>query len=187
MSRITVPATIADAPMASQPLLAAVEKKLGTVPNLFRLISNSPSALEGYLSLSRALARGALSPQTGERIALAIAEINGCDYCLSAHTYLAKNQANLGEAEIAANRNGFSNEVKDDVAVGFAAHLALSFGHVSAADIRSIRRAGYTDAQIVELILRVALSIFTNYLNIAADTEIDFPVVRAHHRDTSLG
>jgi len=187
MSRITVPASIADAPVASQPLLAAVEKKLGTVPNLFRLLSNSPSELEGYLSLSRALSRGALSPQTGERIALAIAEINGCDYCLSAHTYLAKNVANLGEAEIAENRNGCSNDAEADVAVGFAANLALSFGHVSEADIRSIRRAGYNDAQIVEMVLQVALNIFTNYLNIAAETEIDFPVVRAHHKNTSLG
>jgi uncharacterized peroxidase-related enzyme len=184
MSRIPVPATIADAPAASQPLLAAVEKKLGTVPNLFRLISNSPSALEGYLGLSRALSKGALSAQTGERIALAIAEINGCDYCLSAHTYLGKNLANLSDAEIAANRNGCSNDAMADIAVEFAAKLSLEFGRISEADIRSVKRAGYTDAQIVEMVLHVALNVFTNYMNIAAETEIDFPVVRAYHKET---
>jgi uncharacterized peroxidase-related enzyme len=182
MSRIPVPATIADAPAASQPLLNAVEKKLGTVPNLFRLVSNSPAALEGYLSLSAALSKGELPPQTGERIALAIAEINGCDYCLSAHSYLAKNLAKLSDSEIAANRNGCSNDAKADVAVGFAAKLALEFGRVSEADIRSVKAAGYSDAQIVEMIMHVALSIFTNYTNIAAETEIDFPVVHAHHK-----
>jgi uncharacterized peroxidase-related enzyme len=183
MSRIPVPATIADAPTASQPLLQAVEKKLGTVPNLFRLIANSPSALEGYLSLSGALAKGEVSVQTGERIALAIAEINGCDYCLSAHSYLGKNLAKLSDAEISANRNGRSTDAKADVAVGFAATLARKFGRVSEADIRTVKGAGYSDAQIVEIVLQVALSVFTNYMNIAAETEIDFPVVHVHPKE----
>jgi alkylhydroperoxidase family enzyme len=84
MSRIPVPATISDAPTASQPLLEAVKKQLGVVPNLFRLVSHSPAALQGYVGLSGALSKGALPAATRERIALAIAEINGCDYCLSA-------------------------------------------------------------------------------------------------------
>ena len=98
MSRLAIPATIADAPAASQPLLEAVKKQLGVVPNLFRLVSNSPAALEGYVGLSGALAKGSLPAQTRERIALAVAETNGCDYCLSAHTYLAKNLAKLDNA-----------------------------------------------------------------------------------------
>ncbi len=112
MSRLQIPATIADAPAASQPFLEAVNKKLGVVPNLFRLIANSPAALEGYLGLAGALAKGALPAQTGERIALAVAEINGCDYCMSAHSYLGKNVAKLDDAEMSANRNGGSNEPK---------------------------------------------------------------------------
>lgn len=86
MSRIPTPATIEAAPAASQPLLQAVKKQLGMAPNLFRLVANSPAALEGYLSLSGALGKGELPAPTRERVALAIAEINGCDYCLSAHT-----------------------------------------------------------------------------------------------------
>ncbi|TIQ00294.1 MAG: carboxymuconolactone decarboxylase family protein, partial [Mesorhizobium sp.] len=88
MPRIATPASIEAAPAASQPMLHTVEEQLGVVPNLFRLVSNSPAALEGYLSLSGALARGRLPAPTRERIALAVAEINGCSYCLSAHTYL---------------------------------------------------------------------------------------------------
>ncbi len=86
MPRIPTPALISDAPAPSQPLLEAVKKQLGSAPNMFRLISNSPAALEGYLALSGALNKGALPAQTRERIALAVAEINGCNYCLSAHT-----------------------------------------------------------------------------------------------------
>src|SRR2546430_12142713 len=95
MSRIPTPAAISDAPAASQPLLRAVKKQLGVVPNLFRLVATSPAALEGYLGLSDALGKGELPAATRERIALAVANINGCSYCLSAHTYLGKNVAKL--------------------------------------------------------------------------------------------
>ena len=123
MSRIPTPATIEAAPAAAQPLLQAVKKQLGMAPNLFRLVSNSPAALEGYLGLSGALAKGELPAATRERIALAVAEINGCDYCLSAHTYLGRNVAKLDEAEIAANRRGRSNDAKADAAVRFAVQV----------------------------------------------------------------
>ena len=79
MSRLLIPATIADAPAASQPLLEGVKKQLGVAPNLFRLVANSPAALQGYLGLSSALSKGALSAATRERIAIAVAEENGCN------------------------------------------------------------------------------------------------------------
>ena len=113
MSRIPTPATIDAAPAASRPMLEAVKKSFGSLPpNMFRLIANSPAALEGYLALSGALDKGLLPAPTRERIALAIAEINGCNYCLSAHSYLGKNRAKLDDAEIAANRDGRSNDPK---------------------------------------------------------------------------
>ena len=123
MSRLPTPASIEASPAASQPLLQAVKKQLGVVPNLFRLVGNSPAALEGYLGLNGALAKGALEAATRERIALAVAEINGCDYCLSAHSYLGKNLAKLSDAEIAANRDGRSADAKADAAVRFAVKL----------------------------------------------------------------
>ena len=95
MSRLPSPASIETSRAASQPLLQAVKKQLGMVPNLFRLVGNSPAALEGYLGLNGALAKGALEAPTRERIALAVAEVNGCDYCLSAHSYIGKNFAKL--------------------------------------------------------------------------------------------
>ncbi|MEO5626420.1 MAG: carboxymuconolactone decarboxylase family protein [Dokdonella sp.] len=179
MSRIPTPATIDAAPALSQPMLAAVKQQLGLVPNLFRLVSNSPAALEGYLSLSGALAKGDLPAATRERIALAIAEVNGCGYCLSAHTYLGKHVAKLDDAEMNANRNGGSNDPKADAAVRFAAKVARERGHVSADDVRAVKLAGYDDAQVIEMVLHVALNTWTNYINEVAQTEIDFPVVNA--------
>ena len=179
MSRIQIPATVADAPAASQNMLEAVKKQLGIVPNLFRLVSVSPAALEGYLGLSGALGKGTLPAPTRERIALAVAEINDCNYCLSAHTYLARNLAKLDDAEITANRSGASNDPKADAAVRFAAKVVKARGHVDEDDVRAVKLAGYDDAQLIEIVLHVALNTWTNYINEIAKTEIDFPVVTA--------
>jgi uncharacterized peroxidase-related enzyme len=179
MSRIPTPATIDAAPAAARPLLEAVKQQLGVVPNLFRLVANSPAALEGYLGLSGALSKGALPAPTRERIALAVAEINGCNYCLSAHTYLGRNLAKLDDGEMTANRNGASNDSKADAAVRFAAKVARERGHVSESDFRAVKSAGYDDAQVIEIVLHVALNTWTNYINVVAQTDIDFPVVTA--------
>lgn len=176
MSRIAIP-TREDAPAGSQPLLDAVAKQLGVVPNLFRLVALSPAALEGYLGLNGALSR-TLDAKTRERIALAVAEMNGCDYCLSAHSYLGLNVAKISQAEIDLNRTGRSSDPRADAAVRFAANVAQTRGHVESADLTAVRNAGYTDAQIVEIVLHVALNSLTNFVNNVAMTDIDFPVVR---------
>lgn len=176
MNRITIPA--ADlAPAASRPLLEAVNKQLGVVPNLMKVLSNSPAALGGYLSLNGAISKGTLGAKTGERIALAIAEINRCGYCLAAHTYLGKKVAKLDDAEIAANRAGTSTDPKADAAVRFAAKVAQARGHVSDDDVRIVKGAGYSDAEVLEIVVQVALNTLTNYVNEVAQTEIDFPTV----------
>jgi uncharacterized peroxidase-related enzyme len=180
MSRLNVPATADLAPEASRPLLAAVQRQLGTVPNLFRLVANSPAALEGYLSMSGALAKGALPATTRERIALTTAEFNGCDYCLSAHTYLATHVAKLGDDAIEANRRGTSQDATAAAALVFASEVLRSHGHVSDTSVAAVRKAGYSDAQIVEIVQHVALNVWTNYLNSVAQTEVDFP--RVTHR-----
>lgn len=179
MSRIPTPASIDAAPTASHPLLEGVKKQLGIVPNMFRLIANSPAALKGYVGLSDALNRGTLPAATRERIALAVAEVNGCSYCLSAHTYLGKNLAKLDDAEISANRHGASNDPKADAAVRFAVELVRERGHVGEDGLRAVKAAGYDDAQVIEIVLHVALNTWTNFINVVGATDIDFPVVTA--------
>jgi uncharacterized peroxidase-related enzyme len=179
MSRLSTPASIADATEASRPMLNAVKAQLGVVPNVFLVAANSPAALSSYTGMLGALAKGRLPAPTHERIALAVAEANGCDYCLSAHTYLGKHVARLDDAEMNANRAGKSNDSKADAAVRFARNFMETRGHVGDADIRAARDAGYDDAQIVEIVQHVALNTWTNYLNSVAQTEIDFPVVSA--------
>jgi uncharacterized peroxidase-related enzyme len=176
MSRIPTPADIADAPAAARPLLEAVHRQFGVTPNLYKIASNSPAALDGLLGLTGALAKGALDVRTRERLALAVAEANGCGYCLAAHSYLAKNLAKLADAEIVANRSGGSADAKADAALRFAVRIVEARGHVGESEIAAVKTAGYSDAQIVEIVAHVALNTFTNYVNEAFQTAIDFPL-----------
>ena len=178
MNRLNIP-TLEQSPAASRPLLEAVNKQLGVVPNLFRLVGTSAPALEGYLGLSRALGKSSIGPATGERIAVAIAEVNQCGYCLSAHTYLGRNLAKLDDAEIEANRRGGSGNAKADAAVRFAVQVARERGHVGDADVQAVKAAGFGEAEIIEIVLHVALNTWTNYINEVARTTIDFPVAQA--------
>lgn len=175
MSRLAVPAR-QDAPAASQPLLDAVQKQVGATPNVHRLLASSPPVLKGFLGLNGELAT-LLDAGTRERIALAVAEVNGCHYCLSAHTYVSQKVAKLSEAEIALARRGGSSDPKAGAAVRFAAAVVRARGKVSDAELAAVKAAGFSDAQVVEIVALVVGNVFTNFMNNVADTDIDFPVV----------
>ncbi len=178
MSRISIP-TVDNSLEAAKPLLAAVQKQLGVVPNLMKLVGHSPAALEGYLALSGALGKGKLNVQMRERIALTVAEYNGCDYCLSVHSYLAINAVKLSSAEIDAARDGRSEDARTEAALQFALRVTESRGRVSDADLATVRLAGFDEAAILEIVANVAVNVLTNYINNVALTDIDFPVVHA--------
>jgi uncharacterized peroxidase-related enzyme len=162
-------------------LLDAVKKGLGVVPNLFRVTAQSPAALEGMVTLYGAIGKG-LTPKLREAIALATAEVDGCDYCLSAHTYLGK-RAGLSEGDLVDVREGQASDPKVAAASRFARVLLEKRGQVSDADVTDVRRAGFGDGEIVEIIANVAWSVFTNFVNEVAGTDIDFePIVRHHPR-----
>lgn len=184
MNRLSIP-TVEHAHTASQPLLAAVQQQLGVVPNLMKVIGHSPAALEGYLSLNGALNKGKLPVAMRERIALAVAEYNGCDYCLSAHSYLGQHVAKLSAAEIAAARDQHSADARAAAALQFAYQVAARRGHVSDAELAALREAGFDEAETIELVLVVALNVLTNYVNNVVRTSIDFPLVTARQPATA--
>ena len=177
VSGLFVPGSIDDAPAASQAPLQGVLKQLGVVPNLFRMIANSPAALKGYLELYGALSKGVLPASIREAIALVVAELNQCDYCLSAHAFLASNLVNIEDTEITANRKGLSRDKQTQAILQFVISVVLERGKVGSDQLLKIREAGLNDAEIVEVIQHVSLNIFTNYLNNAGRAEVDFPLV----------
>jgi uncharacterized peroxidase-related enzyme len=157
---------------------AAIEKQLGVVPNMMRTMAQSPSVLDGYLGLRAALIRGLLPEELQAQLALTVSEANACDYCLSAHTVLG-GLAGLSPEQIVASREGRAADPKAASALQFAHAVLERRGAVSDQDLVRVRAAGFSDGQIAEIIAHVALNVFTNYFNRAADTDIDFPVVRA--------
>jgi uncharacterized peroxidase-related enzyme len=168
----------AQATPEAQAILAAVEASLGVTPNLFRVAANSPAALNALAGLNGALAKGRLRAKVRESIALAVAQENGCDYCLSAHSALGKG-AGLSDADIAGARVGDAADPHVDAILKLADEIVRQRGVVRPDAVSQARAAGVTDAEIVEIVAHVALNVFTNYLNIVAGTDIDFPVVRA--------
>lgn len=155
-------------------LLAAVKAKLGAVPNLTRVMAHAPAVLDGYLGLSGALAGGVLPPAVREQLALAVGEANGCDYCVSAHSFLGK-KAGLSADAVLDARRGTAAEAGPDALLRFARAVLDTRGRVSDADIDAVRAAGYGDAEVAEAVAHVALNVLTNFLNNVAHTPIDFP------------
>jgi uncharacterized peroxidase-related enzyme len=157
-------------------LLDGVQQRLGMTPNMMKIMARSPAVLRGYLSFSVALADGRLGAEFREQIALAVAQVNNSEYCLSRHAAIARRMG-LSEAEIAANRRSWSQDGKKRAGLNFAAELVVLRGRMNDERLHRVRAAGYSDAEIVEVVANVALNIFANYLNQVAGTESDFPKV----------
>ena len=157
-------------------LLDAVKGKLGLVPNMTRVMVNSPAVLEGYLGFSGALATGSLDPKIREQIALITAQSNHCDYCLSAHSTIGK-MVGLTPSEIAGSREGKGSNSRSTAVLKFATRVLDAKGHIKDEDVLAAREAGLNDGEIAEVIANVALNVFTNYFNSAAKVDIDFPKV----------
>jgi uncharacterized peroxidase-related enzyme len=175
MSRINMVTTDKADPEQKE-LLEAIQAQLGMVPNFLKVFANSPAALRAFLGLNTLAGGGRLDEQTRERIALALAQQNACQYCVSAHTAVGR-KAGLSNIEMAANRAGTSSDAKAAAAVTFAKALAEHNGEVTTGELLAVRNAGYGDAEIVEIITHVGLNVLTNILGKASQVEIDFPKV----------
>jgi uncharacterized peroxidase-related enzyme len=158
-------------------LFDGVQAKLGAVPNLFRVLGNAPAALEAYLNFSGALAGGSLNAKVREQIALAVAESNLCEYCLSAHTFIG-GKVGLTEKDIVDARHATATTDKTDAILKLARSIVVQRGEVSDASLKAARASGLNDGEIVETVANVALNIFTNYVNHVARTVVDFPAVK---------
>jgi uncharacterized peroxidase-related enzyme len=157
-------------------LLSAVQHKLGILPNMAKVMVNSPAVLEGYLGFSGALNGGLLDAQTREQLALAVSQENHCDYCLSAHSAIGK-MVGLNPQQVIASREGKGTTERTTAALTFARKVLETRGNIDANNLKAVREAGFSEGEITEIIAHVALNVFTNYFNIAADVDIDFPKV----------
>lgn len=156
--------------------LVTARKMFGGTPNLVTTAANSPAALAAMLGLFASLGKSSLGARIGEQIAVAIAQSNGCEYCLSAHTVIGKMHG-LDASELDAARMSDSADPKTAAILGLAVAVLESRGHLDDARLAQARAAGITDCEVVEVVAHVALNVFTNYLNNVSKTEIDFPKI----------
>jgi uncharacterized peroxidase-related enzyme len=159
---------------ATAELLNSVRRSMGTVPNLIATMANSLAVAKAYLGFAQALSGGTLPRRLREEIALVVGEANACGYCVAAHTALAK-RAGLTEQQTKDARRATSGDEKEQAALVFARKVVQDRGIVADADVDLLRRAGYTEGEIGEIVANVALNLFTNYFNHVAATELDFP------------
>lgn len=155
----------------------AIESAFGRIPNSFKVLANSETFLAGYWNFDQALEHGKLSPITRNEIAIAVSQINKCPYCLSAFTAVGQGVLGIGDHELEQCRLANSEDPKVDAALKFAKAIVKERGAVSDQDFAKVRAAGYTDTEIMEIVASVALITCANYINLVAQTEIDFPLV----------
>jgi uncharacterized peroxidase-related enzyme len=156
----------------------ALQKNLGVVPNLMRTLANSPAALNAYMGFNAALGESKIPASLREQLAMTVATLNNCDYCLSAHNALGK-LAGLSSNDLSLAQNAQASDPKAGVALRFAAAIVTKRGLLGASEVKTMHDAGYTDGDIAEIIAVVAINIFTNYFSHIAGTDIDFPVVKS--------
>jgi uncharacterized peroxidase-related enzyme len=156
-----------------------LQKNLGIVPNMTKVMANSPAVLQAFAQFNGAMGSAKLSGKIREQIAVLTAEYNSCTYCLSAHTALGK-MAGLTQEQLNGARHGDSSDPKTLASLTFARAVLNTKGDVSDRDVQSARAAGLSDAEIAEVVGAVALNIFTNFFNRAFAVDVDFPLVEAH-------
>jgi uncharacterized peroxidase-related enzyme len=177
MSRLSVP-NLEYATGPSGQVYAQIKKAIGSVPKTFAAIAaHGPAALKSILAADAVLAAGNLSKRDQEVIKLVVSDASGCDYCVAAHNYLAGLAGVKPDALKQIREGQPTGDAKRDALVRFVRKLAQSGGTVNDEDFAAIKAAGYSDAQLVDISLAFATTIFTNVFNRINDTEIDFPAV----------
>ena len=177
MSRINTPA-IETAVGETAEVYARVKKTAGGVPNAYAAIgAHGPAALQAVLNAEGVLAGGSLSKAERETIKLLVSVAAGCDYCVAAHSLMGK-MAGLPQDVLKQLRDGQpTGDDKRDALARFVRVLAATNGTIDEAEFTAVKRAGYTDAQLVEISLAIAVITFTNVFNRINDTVVDFPAV----------
>jgi uncharacterized peroxidase-related enzyme len=162
------------APAASRPILERIGKAFGFVPNLYAVFAESPAALQGALAISEAFSKTSLSPAEQQLVALATSEANDCEFCMAAHSALAKHAAGVAPAIVAAVRNRKPlSDPKLDALVTFTRRIVEQRGFIAAADVAAFIGAGYTKAQLIEVLFGVGMKTFNNYADHIAQTPLN--------------
>lgn len=177
MSRISTPADTATGETAD--VYAQIRRAVGSVPNTYAAIgAHAPAALKSILAADGVLAAGTLDKKDLETVKLLLSSVVGCDYCVAAHSMLGK-MAGLPQDVLRHIREGVpTGDARRDALIRFVKLLTETSGTISEEEVAAIKAAGFTDRQLVEIGLAIAVTTFTNVFNRINDTDVDFPAVK---------
>ncbi|HEC88445.1 MAG TPA: carboxymuconolactone decarboxylase family protein [Thermoplasmata archaeon] len=158
-------------------LYKKVEDSLGSMPNMFKCMGNSDVGLDGFLALNAGINSGKLGPKNVKMIILLTSQLNDCEYCVAAHTKMALDSGLLSEKECINARKAIGPDEKTTKMLEFAKKVKLNNGKVSDEDVEAVKKAGFDDQEIIEMIGSIALITFANYVSNVAQPDLDFPEV----------
>lgn len=172
MERIKLLSNEEASPKAKE-VLDGLSKGGSRVINIFKAMANSSAALKTFFNIHNALEEKTLSEDIAERIAIQLAVMNGCDYCLAAHSYSGAKI--LPQEEILLARKGKSSDAKVQAALDFAGAVMKNAGKISDEEFNNAKSAGFSDGELLEIVAIVSLNFYTNAVNNVAQTKVDFP------------
>lgn len=175
MTRTLIP-TRDSAPVEARPVFEKVYKKLGFVPNLFRLLSLAPNVLLALDEMQQKL-DDSFDIRIRAQVALAVSEMNTCLYCLASHSYIVTNFSKMYPKDVVLARQGLSMDQKLAAVGSFVKRIIETRGHVKEEELRAFRDYGFTNSDVLTIIGLVVQYTFTNYVNNVFDTRLDFPKV----------
>ena len=168
------PLTIETAPQTSKPALEEIQKSLGFIPNLMATFANSPTVLEGYLTLSAVFEKGSFTPRERQIILLAASVENNCNYCAAVHSQIANTLLRTpAEVMAAVHNNTPVPDAKLNALVSLVRELVRERGYAKERTIQKFLAAGYKKEQVMELLVGIALKTISNYLDHISPTPLD--------------
>ncbi|MCH4830706.1 alkylhydroperoxidase [Flavobacterium covae] len=173
MIKFTVPTRV-EVSENNQVIFDNLQKDLGFVPNLYAYYAKNETALGDYLTLQNR--KNTLKAKEREVINLVTSQINGCRYCQSAHTVLGKMNGFTNDQIIELRKGTASFDSKLDALVKFTASVVENKGRATEETKKTFFEAGYTEANLIDLVITVGDKIISNYIHNLAGFEIDFPI-----------
>lgn len=170
------------APEQSRQIFEGIEKAVGMLPNIYAVIGNSANALNSYLTFSEAQKNGSFNAREREAIFLAVSEENGCNYCLSAHTAIAKMNG-FSEEDTLQLRAGTYNDRKLSVITNLAKSIVINRGRADEDLVNVFYEVGYDEEALVDLVALVVEKTFTNYIGRLSKPAIDFPKAQSLNKE----
>ncbi len=165
--------SVETAPAKSQPILENVSKGMGFVPNLLATMAESPAMLEGYMTLASIFDKTSLSETERQIILMTNNRLNGCVYCMAAHTTISQMKGVPEDVITALRENTQIADAKLEALRVFAETINKSRGWPEESDIQAFLAAGYTNQTVLDVILGTSLKVLSNYTNHVAETPLD--------------